>query len=93
MPADYPFAHPAARFVTKILHPNVDKENGAVSLDMLDNQWSPAMTVSKLVVAIVSLMHEPNFDSPVAPDLARLRRDDPSGYERTVRDFTQKHAK
>ena len=93
VPDTYPMAPPAARFVTKILHPNVDKESGVLSLDLLDNQWSPAMHLIKVVISIVSLMNEPNFDSPVAPDLARLHRDDPSGYERTVRDFTQKHAK
>ena len=93
VPDDYPFRPPAATFVTKILHPNIDPENGAVSLDMLGETWSPAMSLIKLVVGLVSLLNEPNFDSPVAPDLAHLHRDNPSEYERTVRRCTQTHAK
>ena len=66
-----------------------------MSIYMSGDQWTPAMTVIKLVVGIVSLLNEPNFDSPVAPrpDLARRYREDPSGYELYVRAFTQKHAK
>ena len=97
VPDNYPYQPPAARFVTKILHPNIDRENGAVSVSILgdgpDNEWSPAYKVIAVVVGLVSLLNEPNFDSPVAPDLAHLHRDNPSEYERTVLGFTQKHAK
>jgi len=97
LPDDYPFGSPAARFVTRILHPNIDRETGAVSVSVLgngpDSLWTPSFKVITLVVALVSLLNEPNFDSPVAPDLAHLHRDNPSEYERTVLGFTQKHAK
>ena len=94
MPEDYPNSHPNARFLTKILHPNVDNETGNVSMSWLEaGEWSPAMRVIKVVIGIVSLMDDPNFDSSATTDLARLHRDDPSGYERTVQEFTQKYAK
>ena len=90
-PTDYPFKPPRLQFITKVYHPNINAQGG-ICLDILKDQWSPALSITKVLLSISSLLTDANPRDPLVPEIARLYETDRPAFDRTAREWTLKYA-
>ena len=91
LPPTYPFKPPKVKFSTPVYHPNIDKY-GNISLDILDNMWSPAITILKVLLSLHLLLKEPCPDDPLDSEIAKVYKTNRLMYDKHAKDWTEKYA-
>ncbi len=83
-PDQYPFKPPTIKFITPVYHANIMLTTGEICLDILKDNWSPVLTLPKVVISLRLLLAAPNVSSALNHDAGILFEKDPSALRAKV---------
>jgi ubiquitin-conjugating enzyme E2 D len=71
IPPDYPHRPPTIMFLNQCWHPNIGV-NGHVCVDILQREWSPTLSVIKILQSVQSMLDDPDPSSPLNASAAEM---------------------
>ena len=97
-PEDYPNSPPQMQFTTKMWHPNI-YQDGKVCISILhppgtdkfneqekaEERWRPSLGAEEILLSVISMLNDPNPDSPANIDAAVMFRKNREEYNNKVR--------
>ncbi|KAF1981361.1 ubiquitin-conjugating enzyme [Aulographum hederae CBS 113979] len=96
-PPDYPSSPPSLTFMTPVFHPNI-YPNGEVCISILhparddphgyesaSERWNPVQTPWSILLSVISMLNDPNDESPANVEAAKMWREDRKEFGRRVR--------
>lgn len=92
IPADYPYNPPKMKFDTKIWHPNISSQTGAICLDVLGKEWSPALTIRTALLSIQAMLSAPEPDDPQDAEVAEQYKKNRELFNQTAKYWTETFA-
>lgn len=60
-----------------------------LTVDILKNQWSPALSIVKVLLSVASLLADPNPHDPLMPDIAQRYLKNRKEHDKTAREWTR----
>mmetsp|Transcript_1117 Transcript_1117/g.1418 ORF Transcript_1117/g.1418 Transcript_1117/m.1418 type:complete len:166 (+) Transcript_1117:276-773(+) len=101
-PRDYPLNPPTMQFTKPLWHPNIYPD-GSVCISILHppgedkygyektcERWSPVQSVEKILLSVISMLAEPNDESPANIDAAKMWRTDREGFNKKADECVRK---
>ena len=102
-PKDFPNMPPEMTFTSDMWHPNVYSD-GKVCISILhppgtdamndqetaEERWRPILGVEQIIVSVISMLSDPNDESPANLDAAVMFRNDMKGFKKKVREVVRK---
>lgn len=79
----YSLVYPNGTVCISILHPPGDDPN---HYEHASERWSPIQSVEKILISVMSMLAEPNDESPANVEAAKMWRERRPEYEAKVRD-------
>ena len=101
-PKEYPNKAPIFKFIDNIFHPNIYPD-GKVCISILhegtdiyeyesiNERWNPSHSVNSIIMSIISILGDPNFESPANVDASKMWRDNYSNYKNIIYKFIAKN--
>ncbi len=79
---------PSGDVCISILHPpGTDAHNQQESAD---ERWRPILGVEQILISVLSMLSDPNLESPANIDAGKMLRDDPKAFKRKVRQCVER---
>jgi len=96
-PENYPSVPPSFVFRNKMFHPNIYND-GKVCLsilhkpikdkyeyELIEERWRPVLSIESIVLSVISLLSNPNLDSPANLDASVMYRNNFEKYKKKVK--------
>lgn len=80
------------KFETKLWHPNVSSQTGAICLDILKNEWTPALTIRTALISLQALLCAPEPDDPQDAVVANQYKSDIKRFNAQAKAWVQEYA-
>jgi len=93
-PQDYPLTPPKMQFTSDLFHPNIYPDgrvcisilhppgNDPLGYESSNERWSPVQSIEKILLSVMSMIAEPNTESPANVDAAKMWREDKAGFKK-----------
>ncbi|XP_051863624.1 ubiquitin-conjugating enzyme E2 H [Drosophila albomicans] len=93
MPQEYPLKAPRLRFVTKILHPNIEFTTGLVCMNVFKQAWSANYDLVNIFETFLpQLLRHPNPHDPLNHHAAAIMKRSEQDFRDTVSMFLRMYA-
>ena len=90
--SEYPFKPPQIKFTTRVFHPNISSQTGAICLNILKNEWTPSFSLGKVLLSLQQLLGEPIADDPQDAEVAKVFKSDYPTFCQYVKQWVTQYA-
>ena len=80
------------KFITKCWHPNISSDSGAICLDILKTEWSPALTIRTALISLQALLSAAEPDDPQDAVVAKQYKEHHQEFMKTAKFWTETYA-